>query len=116
MENDTEYKDLELKKLNERIKDLEQNEVSLNSQIQELEKLKKRIKDLEQNEVSLNSQIQELKNLLIDKDFETGIFIEKDIFNKLDRENINLRRIVDEFYTKELSKWYKDVKERVNKM
>lgn len=86
-----------------KIQRLEETIKVLRSEIQE-------IKD------TLGSEITDLKNCLIDKDFESGIFVEKGTFDKLDKENLKLRKLLDEFYKKELQMWYKEVRSKVNEL
>lgn len=78
--------------------------------------LKDKIQELEKTVKSLKSEIHDLKNLLIDKEFESGIFIEKDIFNKLDQENTKLRKLLEEYYKNEVNKWYAEVKQRLREI
>jgi hypothetical protein len=85
---------------NLKIEEMEIKINQLNLKVEGLEELNKKLED----------QILELKNNLIDKDFENGIFVEKETFNKLDSENVNLRKLLEEYYKKELQEWKNELK------
>ena len=103
---------------------VENNEHDLNFILEENQTLKKQVEALNQTifelktkiqetEECLENEIQNLRNSLIDKDFETGMFVEKEIFIKMDLENARLRKLLDEFYKKELQNWYCETKRQI---
>ena len=94
---------------------IEELETILKEKTNRIESLEITIKDYENKFQALELEIQNLKNLLIDRDFETGIFVEKEAFNKIDQENTKLKRLIDEFYKKELQNWYNEVRKEITK-
>ncbi|ELA41316.1 uncharacterized protein VICG_01689 [Vittaforma corneae ATCC 50505] len=76
--------------------------------------LKTKIQELEgkftEMSLSYEEQINELTNSAIDKDFEKGIFVESEILGRLEQENIQLRKTLEEFYKKTLKEWYEEMR------
>lgn len=89
-------------------KRLNEENQALRTKVQELEG---KVAEMSQ---SYEEQISDLTNSAIDKDFERGIFVESEVLNKLEQENMQLRKTLEEFYKKTLKEWYEEMRMKYN--
>lgn len=61
----------------------------------------------------LDRQIVQLKNERIDRDYESGYFIEEDVFRKIEEENCRLKMQCEQIYQKLVRVWFKMIEDRV---
>lgn len=91
----------------------EANELELNSLKGNLNNLQDELNGLKEE---VKNQLENLKNefngLAIDKEFERGIFVEGEVLGKLEQENMELRKVLEEFYKKTLKEWYEEVRNK----
>ncbi|KAM0679492.1 hypothetical protein GINT2_002336 [Glugoides intestinalis] len=69
----------------------------------ENKKLKEKIKELE-------ISIKELEARQIDQEYEKGIFVETEVLARLEKENLSLRKTLEEYYKKALKEWYEETR------
>lgn len=68
---------------------------------------------LEKEKKDLEEEIKRISKELLDKEYESGFFIDDEVFKKIEQENVELKRTNEKFYDRILKAWYKLVKEKI---
>lgn len=79
----------------------------------ELARARRELEELRGQNALLSREIENQRDESIDREYESGFFIEDEVVRRIERENRRLKNLTEEVYSDVAAVWFKMVKDRL---